>query len=97
MVRRPTFQERVDVVKFAAAHGRAAAVRRFGVAETQVNALLAFETAGRRELCDPACKQPGITGDLLRKVLLTWRTMACRFWSSAPNTASRTPAASAPS
>ena len=67
-VKRLTFQERIDVVKFAATHGRAAAIRHFGVSRTQLKTWVAFERAGRRELCDPACKHPGITGELLQKV-----------------------------
>lgn len=68
MVKRLTFQERIDVVKYAATYGAGHAARHFGVAETQVKTWVAFERAGRRELYDPAYKQPEITEELLQKV-----------------------------
>ena len=68
MVKRLTFQERIDVVKYADIYGAAHAARHFGVAETQVDTWVAFERAGRRELYDPAYKHPEITEELLQKV-----------------------------
>lgn len=70
MVKRLTFQERIDVVKFADAHGASHAASHFGIAETQVNAWLAFERAGRRELYDPAYKQPKVTDELLDNIII---------------------------
>ena len=68
MVKRLTFQERIDVVKYAATYGAGHAARHFGVAVTQVKNWVAFETAGRRELYDPDYKHPEITEELLQKV-----------------------------
>ena len=68
MVKRLTFQERIDVVKYAARHGNSGAARHFGIAATQVDSWVAFEKAGCRELYDPAYKSPEITDELLQSI-----------------------------
>ena len=69
MVKRLTFQERIDVVKYADAHSASQAARHYGIAETQVNTWQAFERAGRRELYDPAYKHPKVTEEMLQNIL----------------------------
>ena len=68
MVKRLTFQERIDVVKYAARHGNSGAARYFGITATQVDSWTAFEKAGRRELYEPAYKPPKITEELLQSI-----------------------------
>ena len=68
MVKRLTFQERIDVVKYAARHGNSGAARQCGIAATQVDSWVAFEKAGCRELYDPAYKSPEITDELLQSI-----------------------------
>ena len=68
MVKRLSFQERIDVVEYAARHGNSGAARHFGISTTQVDSWVAFEKAGCRELYDPAYKSPEITEKLLQSI-----------------------------